>query len=102
MNADLHGQIAALKNTITDLRNQIDEHDIAEQNWRDRERELLAANTRFEQRGRLAENAIRLLEEIIQKTRAYSAPECDENDITGPLLKKADWLIAEYRKEYPR
>lgn len=36
---------------------------------------------------------------FVTETRAYSYPECDESEITGPLLRAADAALAKARGE---
>lgn len=41
-----------------------------------------------------APDMLAALKDFVTETRAYSSPECDENEITGPLLQAADAAIA--------
>lgn len=41
-----------------------------------------------------APDMLTALKDFVSEIRAYSWPECDENEITGPLMRAADAAIA--------
>ena len=68
-----------------------DELAVKHQNLRLRVDELLEANNRFEQRGRMAERTIRFLEGVLL------------DGTLGPTREQmARHLILEYRKDFPK
>jgi hypothetical protein len=77
-------------NAMLDERDRIDVIRMSEHE--ERVKELLEANNRFEQRGRMAERMARFLENLL----------LDQHGLKETRRNMALSLLAQYRKEFPR